>query len=371
MLFEYHMPASIYFGRGCVARSWTDIAGLGSRFFLVTGPSSGKRSGALDDVTALLKKSGIHYDIFDGIENNPSLENVERASIKAREFKADVVVGIGGGSPLDAAKAVAVLAVNEIEPARLFENTFPILPLPIVAIPTTSGTGSEVTPYSVLTRTDLETKMSFGNRDTFPRIACLDPAYTGSMPRSVTIDTAVDAFSHALEGYISKQCSPLSDLYAVEAISLFGKCLENLLEGEITGDVRDKLMYAAMLGGLVITRTKTSVVHSLGYSLTYYWNIPHGRANGVFLEQFLRLNYSACKDRVDKVLELTGMRSLEQFGSALKRLCRPDIRLTDDEIKRYAEAAYAKKGTHNNPVKITQEDLEKMLWAVAGGENDG
>jgi alcohol dehydrogenase class IV len=126
-----------------------------------------------------------------------------------------------------------------------------------------------------------------------------------------------------------------------------------------------------MLGGLVITRTKTSVVHSLGYSLTYYWNIPHGRANGVFLEQFLRLNYSTCKDRVDKILELIGMRSMEQFGSVLKRLCRTAIRLTDDEIKHYAEAAYAKKGTHNNPAKITQEDLEKMMSAVAGGENDG
>ncbi|HEX9058722.1 MAG TPA: iron-containing alcohol dehydrogenase, partial [Clostridia bacterium] len=222
MEFKFHMGTKAFFGIESVLKNKGEFLKYGRHAFIVCGKSSAYESGALKDVIAVLEENDINYNVYDSIENNPSLENVSHAGRKAAEFQADFIIGIGGGSPLDASKAIAVLAVNRIDPLELFKNKFDVKPLPIIAIPTTAGTGSEVTPYSILTRSDVTTKMSFGNEDTFPRASFLDPRYTQSMEYGTTVNTAIDAFSHALEGYMTKRSTPASDIIAKEAIRIFG-----------------------------------------------------------------------------------------------------------------------------------------------------
>ncbi len=366
MRFSYEMPVKVYFGKRCLNKCRHHLCSLGSRFLLVTGRSSGRLSGALDDAVSVLNENRLEYEVFDGVVNNPTLENVAEGAITARRFHADAVLGIGGGSPLDAAKAIAVLAVNDIEPHELYTNKFETVPLPVAAIPTTSGTGSEVTPYSILTRNDIKTKKSFGCSDMFPKAAFLDPSYTYSLPYNVTVDTAADAFSHAAEGYLSKRSTCLSDIYAVECMAAFGRCLPLLLKNNIKEQQRDELMYMAMLGGMVITHTGTTIVHGLGYQLTYNRDIPHGRANAVFMEQYLRYNSKVCGEKVDNILKLTGTRTFDEFGSAFGRLGNVSIDLSPEEIDLYAEMAYQKKSTSFNPRVVEKEDLKKIIKEALG-----
>ncbi len=360
MEFRFFIGTKAIFGRGCLAENAGELKSFGDKAFIVTGKTSGKKSGALDEVIGVLKALNISYCVYDGIENNPSLENVSDAGEKAFQFGADFVIGIGGGSPLDAAKAVAVLAVNPIPPVDLFKNTFEKKPLPIAAIPTTAGTGSEITPYSVLTRKDLGTKMSFGNANTFPKLALLDPRYTESLPYNVTVDTAVDALSHAVEGYLNRRSTPVTDVLALEAISIFGDCLSDLLGKNLTLKLRDKLLYMAMVAGMVISHTGTTVVHSMGYSLTYYKGLPHGRANGLLMAEYLKFNLAGAGDRVKKVYERLKISDADEFKGIIDRLMGTRVELTEEELNSFASQAAKQKNASYCLWNVTEEDVVKL-----------
>lgn len=361
MEFKFQIATKAFLGRDCVKKNRTEFGRYGERALIVCGRNSAKASGALKDITDVLTELGKEYEIYDKVENNPTLENVKEGGEAARAFGADFIVGIGGGSPLDAAKAVAVLAVNDIEPLDLYKNTFAAKPLPILAVPTTAGTGSEITPYSILTRKDMQTKMSFGNEDTFPRAAFLDAAYTESMSYETTVDTAIDALSHAVEGYLSKRSTAVSDIFAVEAIEAFGKCIKALLGRNIDFNVREKLLYASMLGGMVISHTGTTIVHGMGYSLTYFKNIPHGRANGLLMKEYLKFNYDASKTKIDKVLQLMKLEDIEGFGRVIDSLMPCESSFTEEELRMYASLAIKQRSAGFNIRSVTEEDLLEIM----------
>lgn len=367
MNFRFKIGTKVLFGKGCVRENKALFKDFGKRALLVTGKSSAKRSGALDDVIEVLKEYGIDYEIYDSVSNNPSLENVKEGAEEARKFDADFIIGIGGGSPLDASKAIAVLAQNDIEPVDLYKNVFENKPLPIVAIPTTAGTGSEVTPYSILTRNDIKTKKSFGNEDTFPAIAFIDAHYTESMSYDITVDTALDAFTHALEGYLGRKSTPLSDVLAVEAIRIFGECIGSLLNNRFDFDARQKLLYMSMLGGMVISHTGTTIIHGMGYSLTYFKNIPHGRANGLLVKEYLKYNYEVSKGKIDNVLSLLGLSSIDALGEIIERLVPDKLVLTKEEIALYAGLAMKQNSTLSNVRLVAKEDMEGILKNVIKG----
>ena len=361
MLFNYNFGTKVYFGKDCVKDNINVFGKAGKRAFIVTGKDSGKLSGALDDVIYVLQQCSIDYIVYEGIENNPSTENVMDAAFAARNFDADFVIGIGGGSPLDASKAVAVLAKNDIEPQGLFGNVYDKKPLTIIAIPTTAGTGSEVTQYSILTRKDLQTKMSFGNEDTFPKAALLDSRYTLSMSYETTVNTAVDALSHAMEGYLSKRSMPVSDILAVEAMGIFGGCIDNLINNTISLDDREKLLYMSMLAGMVIAQTGTTIIHGLGYSLTYFKGIPHGKANAFFMREYLKYNYDTVSEKIKNVLNLLKVGSIDQFGEKIDKLISGRVDLDKSEIKMYASLAMGQRSTLFNARTVKEEDLIDIL----------
>ena len=361
MKFNSYIRTKVFFGTGCLYENKTALKEVGKRCFIVTGKVSGRVSGALDDLIKVLCELDIEYCIFDTMSNNPSLEDISVASKEATKWKSDFIAGVGGGSPLDASKAVAVLAINNIEAIDLYKNTYEKRPLPIVAIPTTAGTGSEVTPYSILSRDDLKTKMSFGNEDTYPVISYIDPKYTMSTSYNITVNTALDAFTHALEGYLSKRSTPYSDIFALEAIKLFGECIPKLREKELSLGLREQLMYFSMLSGMTIAHTGTTIMHGLGYNLTYFYQVPHGLANIYFLKEYLKFNYSESQEKIDKVLSLLGFSSIEEFMGVVNAMVSKDIEISKEELNCFAEITMMQKSTLQNIRAVTKDDLSKII----------
>lgn len=361
MDFQFHVPTKIIFEKGCVKNHMEIFTYCGSRAAIVTGKHSAKTSGALDDVEHVLKHVGIAYEVYDYVENNPSVETVADMSEKAKAFKADFVIGIGGGSPMDAAKAVAVLAANTFKVMQLFNNTFNKA-LPIVEIPLTSGTGSEVTPYSVLLRRDVETKVSFGNIHTYPVYALLDPDYTKSMSVKSTISTAIDAFTHVLEGYFANRSKKFSSMMALEGIKTFGECLDRLDGPEYSDELREKLMYVSLLGGLTIAQTGVTLPHGMGYCYTYFKNIPHGIANGLFLREYLKLIEPTVKEKLKIVLDVLDFDSIDAFADRLEMLIGKPPKLTEEEIGQYTELAQIQKGSMSNTPGGVTADTIRYIW---------
>lgn len=359
--YNFFMPTRIVHGeRELMARAG-QLEQFGRKCLLVTGRNSTKISGALDDALEALQSRGIRHEHFDGVESNPSLSNVAAGGEVARQYKPDFILAIGGGSPLDAAKAIATLATNEIKTEALYSNKFDHTPLPIIAVPTTAGTGSEVTPYSILTIPAQETKMSFSVPELFPKIAFLDWRYTQELPVSITRDTAVDALSHLIEGYLSRRAIGTSDIFAQQGIRLWAQCISALRRGEFSRKDRERLLIASTLGGITISHTGTTLVHALGYSLTYYHDIPHGRANGVLMGQYLHYVAKHVPQRVANVLNWLGMADVDEFAALITDLFGSVVTLSEDEVKAYADKAMQTRSVTYSQGEVTANIMQEIL----------
>ena len=288
--FVYQMPTKIISGRDCLTSRGELLRPLGKKALIVTGGSS-SGNGSLSDAVTALRNNGQEFSVFDGVRPNPTLDCVQAGAEQARKTGAEFVVGIGGGSALDAAKAVAVLARQPRPDEEIFSGGWSEDVLPVAAVPTTAGTGSEVTQYAVLTNDFAKTKTSISSPAFFPKLAFLDGKYMLGLGRAVTVNTAADALSHAVEGMFTLRSTPLSDLAALESVrilfSLFPKLEEENLR--LSCEARDELLYASMLAGTVIAQSGTTAVHAMGYPLTYHHGTPHGEANGILLGEMLAL----------------------------------------------------------------------------------
>lgn len=358
---RFFLPTKIISGNGCVSENYSMLSALGRKAIVVTGKNSARINGSLTDIEAALKQNSIQYVIFDRVEANPDIKNIREASNTAREFGADFIIGCGGGSPLDAAKAAALLTNNLVDDENIFSFREWTNVLPVIAIPTTAGTGSEVTQYSVVTNRAKDTKQSISSELIFPRIAFLDARYTESLSAETTNNTAVDALSHAVEGYISKKSTHTSSIFALESMKILGVTLPAIASGKIDFSLREKLLYASMLGGAVIAQTGTTALHSMGYSLTYFKNIDHGRANGILMSEYLRyisLSAPAIVSDILKALGLSGIDSLERLIGAL---IRKNENHTVEEIKKYSSIAMKAANIANTPVPVSESDIENIF----------
>ncbi|MGI6284882.1 iron-containing alcohol dehydrogenase family protein [Neomoorella humiferrea] len=366
MTFRFYLPTRVFFGEGVLKEHGDFLGRLGRRALVVTGRKSAIVSGAMADFEELAKSLGLSWIIYDEVAANPTLETVAKAIDLARGEKVDLVIGIGGGSPLDTAKAVALLAPNRAEAAELYEAKLPVEPLPMVAIPTTAGTGSEVTQNAVFTLPDKQTKKGFSDDRCFPRVALVDSRYTYTLPRDVTIDTALDALSHAVEGYLSKRSTPLTDTLAMEAIKIFSRHKHGLLEDELTPVTRNELMYASTLAGMVIAHTRTTLLHTLGYPLTYSHDIPHGRANGYLLAAYLEFIQPAEPAKVDTLLKALGMNSVAEIQELIRRLLPPATQFSKAELERMASLVANADSLVWTARRATLDDLYGILAKSLG-----
>ncbi len=378
MNYKYHMPTKVFFGNECILNNSGALAQYGKKAMLVTGRRSAKTNGSQDDVIAALQKEQMEYVVYDKVMSNPTIACCYEGAALAREQGADCIVAIGGGSPLDAAKAIALLARQDIKQEDLFSGQYGQDVLPIIAVPTTAGTGSEVTPYSVLMNDAVESKTSIGSEQLFPKIAFVDSRYMYGLPLEITVNTAVDALSHAMEGMISTRASAMSDGLAKESIDYFYQCASALCDAvargdttPITEDVREKLAHCSLLAGMVIAQTGTTAVHAMGYPLTYFKNYDHGRANGILLAAYLEFVEKGNPELVGNILNALQMRTAAQFKELMDALFRSREGVSEEDIIQYSARVIKTKNVNLCKVKPTEQDLIAIYESSFGLQGSG
>ena len=316
---SFYMPTRIYDEPDCVRSHGKALAAFGHKALIVTGRSSAAKCGALDDVTAALTEQGVQYCLFSEVEENPSVETVVKGALYGQSEEADFVIGIGGGSPMDASKAIAFLLKRGTFSAEdLYDKSLSPDALDVIAVPTTCGTGSEVTGVSVLTVHEKQTKMSIPHK-IFPRLALVDGKYLKDASGSILVHTALDAFAHMVESYESKKSTPYSEAAVMAGLPLWGSC-RPVISGQKEPDEQELqcLMRASTFAGIAIAQTGTSIPHALSYILTYDQKIPHGLAAGYFLKGYLS---QAQKEDREALLHAAGFTGMEDFAGFMDGIC--------------------------------------------------
>lgn len=356
------MPVKVFSGSGCIEAHKSELEKLGSSCLIVTGKSAAKKCGALDDVTGMLDSLGITWSIYDGAEQNPTLVSCMQAGERARAVGAEFILGIGGGSAMDAAKATAVFAANDgMNEEQFYSFDWPEEPLPIALVGTTAGTGSEVTNVAVLTDSKAR-KHSIHDARMYAAVAFGDAKYTMTLPQSFTLSTGIDVFAHCTESYFSKKSNEISRAFALRGISLLIPALRAAAEGDkLSYEQREQLYEASILGGLAISVTGTCFPHNVGYYLTETYHVPHGTACAVFLPDMLTHVKACAPDYTQKYYD--GIGADENIVRALIAKCLPElaIHMTAQEIDA-ALPRWENNGSVKNTVgAVTAEDIRKIL----------
>ncbi len=362
---KYYMPTIILEEDDIVLKSEDIFRSLGKKALIVSGRTSAKKCGALDDVIKVFADLGIEYKVFDKVLENPSIiQCVDGANYID---DCDFVVGIGGGSPMDTAKGIAVLLKHGTEDymAKLFGET-DYDALPVIAIPTTSGTGSEVTPYSIFTDDEVQNKRSMARR-IFPIYAMLDVKYFMTMPVAVRNSTVIDAFTHAVESFINTKSTPYSEIFSLKAIEIFAKYKDELLKEKIDKDIFKEFVRASTYAGVAISQTGTSLPHTLGYPLTYYYSVPHGIANAIFMVEYFKISPKAI---VSRLLDILRFERIEEFAVFMNKIVGAyvdELDVSEEEMEKFSELLLQnKKKLKNHPLDVTKEDVLELYRRSLG-----
>ena len=366
--FNFHLPVSIVFGNGRIKELKNLIPENVSRILLVSEKNLAENTLVVTTVTDQL--NGFDVKLFLDVEENPSFETVKRAGELAREHKSQLIIGLGGGSPMDTAKGVAICATSQGSLSELISlDILPADPLPVICIPTTSGTGSEVTPYAVFTDRKNRNKCGYANEKIFPLVALVDPDLSFSMPQPVIANTGMDVITHSIEAFLSMDATPMSDVFAVESIH---RVIRHLgLAYQKSKPAMSEMAYASMLGGIAITHGGTILLHIMGYPLTVYRNIPHGKANAIMLPSFLNFmrEHSFVKEKVRVIDDLFRERGgIERFVNDLgisTNLSNYGIR--EEDIDEFVEKVIVKGDVKITPASITEKEIRDIYLAAMVG----
>ncbi len=351
------MPVEFYFGNNIIQKNGTVIKEIGERAFIVTGKNSAKKSGALDDIIKILEELNISYVQFSEINQNPEIEVIYRAVEIFKKEECDFLIGIGGGSPIDSSKAISVIAKNNLKGREFFNPKNILTAYPIVAIPTTSGTGTEVTPFSVISDKKIKVKAGFASPYIFPKISFLDPKYTFSLNKTITRDTAIDALSHLLEGIYSTRRNKVNYPLIYKGVSLIINNLKEAMIEPQNYQARENLQLASLYGGMVIAQTGTTLQHAIGYPLTTEFGITHGLANGMVMKEIMELFYPAVSDILDELFAYLKMNKadfytwLDSFDLSLK------YKLSAEFYNTYVDMVLNSKNMLINPIKIDKTQI--------------
>lgn len=356
---NFYMPTKVYHEREAVKNHQEELALLGKKALIVTGKHSSRENGALQDVLEALEASNTACVVFDSVEENPTVSCVMEAAVLGRKEGADFVIGIGGGSPMDAAKAIALMIQNRDSSQEVLYQAVSLRALPVVEVPTTCGTGSEVTPYAILTRHDKQTKQSISHR-IFPALALVDGKYLQNAPLSVITNTAIDALGHMLESCFHRKATDYSRMLCQYAMEVWGMGTGILFGMEGETEDYDRLLFASSLAGMGISHTGTSLPHGLSYYLTYHKGIAHGRAVGLFLPGYLRAFPEEYEMQVLMALRGLGFGSLEQFEGFIHEMLR-GVSLTTEEIDEMVAGMLANPGKLSGaPFEVTEACLREL-----------
>ena len=360
--FNFYMPVNILSGNDVLNQNKAIFSELGKKCLIVTGKTSAKKSGALEDIINIFDELNIEYEIYDKITENPLTVDCYNGGKVARDFDADFVVGIGGGSPLDAAKAVCVYATNEhIVDDDIYTENVKNPPLPLVLIGTTSGTGSEVSGVSVLTRKDGR-KQSIGGKNYYAKYVIADAKYTYSMPFGVTVSTALDALCHAIESMFSPRADFLSKEFSLLSAKMIYPLLVKMNKTKElpNEDERNILYFASLYAGFALNKGGTGFPHGMGYALTEDFGVPHGLACAVFLPQYLKEAEKADSDLYNKLMNTINT-DFESLNALFCDFCLFDFTVSDEQIANYVDRWATLKNFKNSPTNFNNKDAGKLV----------
>lgn len=365
--WNYSQPVRIVFGAGKISTLSAEVRAFGGhRGVLVTSPSFLKR-GLASRIQA--ESGGLIVAVYAEVSPNPDVREVDRCCEVMREARADFVVALGGGSVMDCAKAAATFALGDL-PARAYlthEATIPAAHLPLIAVPTTAGTGSEITCVSVLSDHAEGIKAPLNSDGFYPTLALVDSELTYSVPPHLTACTGFDVLCHATEAYWSIHHQPICDALAVHAARLVLTYLATAYAEPTNALARDKMAEASVIAGLSFTQPKTTSSHACSYALTRLLDIPHGEACALTIDYFLRLNAAHGCERVQDFAHLLGYADADALAAAYTSLKRQtgircdlhDYHLTDERINDLVTGSQH-PNLLNNPVEITPSMLRTM-----------
>ena len=356
---NFYMPVKLFSEENAVWNHKKELASLGKKAMIVTGRHSAKRNGSYADVTKALDSEGITHILFDEVEENPSMDTVMKARDLGICENVDFVIGIGGGSPMDAAKSIALMIFHKTEDrSYLYRKQADSSALPLVLIPTTCGTGSETTPYSILTNTQENSKAGIPHR-IWASYAFLDWRYLQSASRKVLCDTAMDALGHMIESYINTNANDYSRMCIGQGLHLWKKSKDALLglRPAAPSDYQNWLTASAM-AGMAISVTGTSLPHGLSYGVTCALGTSHGKAVGYFLTGYLK--ESPASDR-DYLLSHAGFSDLEEFQAFYEATCRKE-EISAALLEEIADSILSNEAKLKNcPYPVDKEIIQKIV----------
>ncbi|NLJ31146.1 MAG: iron-containing alcohol dehydrogenase [Clostridiales bacterium] len=384
---RFTLPRDIYFGYNAIGEL-KNLKGH-KKAFIVTGGQSMKKTGFLKKLDDTLKEAGLETKIYEGVEPDPSIERVYDGAKAMREFQPDVIVAIGGGSPMDAAKAMWVFYEY---PDKTFEDIKDPFTMPklrtkaiFVAVPSTSGTASEVTAFSVITDYSTGIKYPLADFEITPDIAVLDYDIPLTMPQKLTAHTGMDALTHAIEAYVASARSDFSDPLALKAISDICDSLVDSYNGDV--EARGKMHVAQCLAGMAFSNALLGIAHSLAHKTGAVFHLPHGLCNAILLPTVIQYNSRVCMERYAQIARIIGLPGStdKQLTDSLVRMVRDlnkklgiaqtyrDNGVSEEEFKAHsrkiAENAVGDPCTGSNPRATDVDAMEKVLTCAYYGQD--
>ena len=364
-----------YFGQGAIQEIVNEIKNRHFKKVLVTSTPDLFEFKVATKVTDLLDAAGIDYEIYDGIKPNPTIENVTAGVDACKAASADVIVAVGGGSPIDTSKAIATIITNpEFADVRSLEGLAPTKNpcLPIIAVTTTSGTAAEVTINYVITDVEKNRKFVCVDPHDIPIVAIVDPDMSASMPTGLCAATGMDALVHAVEGYITKGAWELTDMLHLKAIEIIGRSLRSAVAGDYAG--REAMSLGQYIAGMGFSNVGLGIVHSMAHPLSAVYDIPHGKACAMLLTAVLKFNAPATGEKYREIARVMGVPNVDAMDEATYRQAAIDViqKLADDvgipkslseagvkreDIPFLAESAFNDACTPGNPRDASLEEI--------------
>lgn len=296
MTYKFTMPPQTLIGENALAEAREIFLSLGRRALIVTGKHV-LASGIVGQLTQLLDRWGISWELYSEIVSEPTDQMIYAGVTAYRESRCDFCIGIGGGSPLDSAKAIAAMTVSPDPLPAYMEKSFSGSRPPLVLIPTTAGTGSEATKFTIITDTEKQVKMLLKGEMLLPDLAVIDPAFTLTAPPSVTAATGMDALAHAVESYTSRKHNPLTDLYALSAIRRIFRCLPRSFQNGQDKKAREEMALAAYEAGICINNASVTIVHGMSRPIGALFHVPHGISNAMLMQTCFSYVMDGCPER--------------------------------------------------------------------------
>ncbi|MBL7200408.1 MAG: iron-containing alcohol dehydrogenase [Anaerolineae bacterium] len=378
---QFYLPTRIITGCGCCAELGTQASALGRRALLVCGARSLRASGRLDRALSLLQAAGVTTTVHDAISAEPTLDRVQEGLDRARAEQVEVVIGIGGGSAIDAAKAIAGLYTHPGTVREYFgPRTVSGGGLPWIAVPTTAGTGAEVTKNAVLISPEHDVKTSLRHDGWFASVALVDPELTLDTPPQITAASGCDALTQAIEAYTSIGAMPTTDALAIEAIARIGRSLERAWRDGQDLEARADMLYGSMLAGMAFSNARLGGVHGMAHPLGYRYGAPHGAICGLLLPYTMAYNVAYATHKYAQVARLLGVdtngmdertaaeRAVERARELVVGVGLP-TRLSTFGVRRedlamIAQQSLPSSSLKHNPRPLAAHDVEAILSAA-------